>query len=166
MRGSIVVVAIVLGSAAACQTNEGADSEAPTVTVADTTGGHEAHNQMRDAWVAAAERDDAAAVASFYADDAILIMPNAPVASGRAAIQEMLVPYFGAASNLKVTEHSFVQSGNTAYVTGEFSESVTTPDKKTATNSGRYMIVSQRQPDGKWLIVRHAGIPLAPTTNQ
>jgi uncharacterized protein (TIGR02246 family) len=163
MRALPVVTAMMVTVAVACQqpgtAEEGAGAPDDAAASTDLRA---AHDQLRDEWVAAANRDDVAAVAGMYAEDAVFILPDGRALSGRAAIQEALPDYFAMASGLVVTEQTFAQSGDVIYVTGEFNETLTMPDKKTASNRGRYLVVTQKTPDGRLQIVRHAGVPVQP----
>ena len=154
-------VAVLLVSVLACQQTDTAQKS----SVSETTDLRATQTQLKDDWVAAANRDDATTVAGMYAEDAVFILPDGSVLNGRPAIQQALTGYFANASNLSVNDQSFDQSGDVVYVTGDFSEDVATPDKKTVKNNGRYIVVSKRQPDGKLLIVRHMGVAVAPPAN-
>jgi uncharacterized protein (TIGR02246 family) len=114
--------------------------------------------QMRDAWIAAANRDEASTVAALYTDDAIFMGVDGNLV-GRAAIETSLAESFKAGSDLTVSESSSEVVGDVVYSTGEWSQKVTTPDGKTADLSGSYLVISRLQADGSWKIVRHVSIP-------
>lgn len=117
-----------------------------------------ANDQLRDAWVAAAERDDAAAVAALYAEDAILIGSDGTTHIGRAAIQAALNESFPLVSGLSVTQMSSDGDADVRYSTGEYAQTATTADGRTMPVSGTYLVVTHRQMDGSWKIVRHSSV--------
>jgi uncharacterized protein (TIGR02246 family) len=141
---------------AACQPaaeNETAEPAAAAAT--DPAAANAAVGQLRDAWVAAAERDDAAAIAALYTDDAIFITSDGAVQQGRAAIQSSLSASLPATSELKVTEASAATSGDVRYETGTYTQKFQTPGGTVTDLSGTYLVVAQKQGDGSWKIVRH-----------
>jgi uncharacterized protein (TIGR02246 family) len=142
--------------AAACQPAEQTDTSA-TAEKASTDATAEVR-ALRDQWVAAAERDDAAAVAGMYTDDAIFIGVEGNV-MGRTAIEQTLAESFKTNSGLTVSDGSVEAVGDVVYSTGDWSQKATTPDGKTTDISGRYLVISRRQADGTWKIVRHVSMP-------
>ncbi len=110
---------------------------------------------LRNAWVDAAGRDDAAAVANLYAEHAIFVGTETAVANGRAAIQAALAQSFPVTSLTKVESRDLVVNGALAYDYGEFTQQVTPPNAPATTVNGHYLVVLRRQDDGSWKIVRH-----------
>jgi uncharacterized protein (TIGR02246 family) len=90
-----------------------------------------------------------------YVDDAVMVGTGAPAARGRQAIQEALTQDFPTSRNLRVESRDLTVSGDLAYDYGEFSVQVTPPGQAERTESGHYLVVLKRQPDGNWKIVRH-----------
>jgi uncharacterized protein (TIGR02246 family) len=104
-------------------------------------------------WAAAAEAKDAARFVSFYTDDAVVMLANAPDISGMAAIREgigamMQDPVF--ALSFEPDHVVVARSGDLAYETGPYSMTMTGPDQKPATERGRYVAVWRKQADGTW----------------
>lgn len=127
----------------------------------DTAADRQNIEQMREQWVAAAERDDAAAVAAFYGDDAVVTSPDsATAAEGRQAIQDLWSKNFPMATGLQVRSTETEVSGDLAYDYGEFSQRVTPPKGKATDVQGRYIVVFKRQSDGAWKIDKHLSFPL------
>jgi uncharacterized protein (TIGR02246 family) len=121
--------------------------------------------QLRNDWIAAAERDDAATIAPMYVDDAVMVGTGTPPASGREAIQEALAQGFPQSRNLRVTSRDLTVSGDVAYDYGEFSEEFTPPGGRSETRTGHYVVILKRQSDGNWKIVRHVStMPSIPAT--
>jgi uncharacterized protein (TIGR02246 family) len=112
-------------------------------------------------WSAAAQAKDPEKFASFYADDAVLLLEGAPDPSGKAAIHEAAVgmmkdPNFA----LSFESDSVVaaRSGDLAYETGSYSLTMSDAKKKPATTKGHYLVVWQKQADGSWKALRDAPV--------
>lgn len=105
-------------------------------------------------WAQAAARRDTAAFLGFYADDATLVMPNAPPAIGRAAIRSRTLELF-ALPNLSLsfepTSISVARSGDLAYDLGSYRSSFDGPQGRVE-DAGRYTTV-WRKIDGRWRAV-------------
>ena len=107
----------------------------------------EAGNQ---AFIAAVLRGDASAVANRYTEDAQVIPPGAPVATGRAAIKEFWQSSIAAGLKDLTLETTEVESaGNLAYETGV----VRLVSNEGTTTAARYVVVWKRI-DEKWLLHR------------
>lgn len=111
--------------------------------------------KVRDAWVAAAEKKDAAAVAALYADDAVVVGTDMPATSGRSAIQAAFAKAFPMTTDLKVHSEMTDASGDLGYDYGTYSEHVSPPKGKAMDVGGTFLVTLRRQTDGSWKIVRH-----------
>jgi uncharacterized protein (TIGR02246 family) len=95
---------------------------------------------------------DWAAYAALFTEDAVFMPPNVPVVEGRVAIQAFLEPF----SSFTQAELTIVQidgRGNLAFVRGQYSETFMvegTPEP--IHDTGKYVEIWRKQPDGKWLI--------------
>jgi len=108
-------------------------------------------------WQQAFAAKDGEAIAGFYADDAEIADPGAPVAASdterRKSIQALLTdPNFklSFASNRELA----AKSGDLAYSRGHYS--ITTTDRATnkpVSGNGYYLTVWRRQADGSWKAV-------------
>lgn len=110
-------------------------------------------------WQPAFEAGDADAVAQCYAPDAVMWLPGAPMAKGRAAIRSGYAGFF-AASTIKsatLTELGRSTHGGATASWGRFKVVVVSKkDGKEATEVGRYTDVSRRI-GGRWqYLVDHA----------
>lgn len=148
MRGALVSL-FALASLVACEPR---DTDVPTT---DANAAQTQIEEVRDSWIASAERDDAASVASLYTDDAVLVGADGRPAEGRQAIQRSLAEAFPAASGLRVTSREMRVSGDLAYDYGEFSQQVTPPGGQPMQVTGAYLVVLRRQDDGTWRITKH-----------
>ena len=108
---------------------------------------------IENAWAAASNARDVAAIVAFYADDAISMNSNKPMSVGKAAIQKDIE-----AEMAKRKENSTVAfetmdlygDENRVTETGK----ITVKDSTgTLTYSGKYMAVWEKR-DGKWLTIR------------
>ena len=119
-------------------------------------------------WEAAGQAKDASKFASFYAEQATVMMEDAPDVSGSPAqIQEVMGgmmkdPNF--ALSFAPTQVTVARSGDLAYDTGTYTLTLTGPDKKPALESGHYVTVWQKNAEGVWKVVIDAPIsdPPAP----
>lgn len=101
-------------------------------------------------WDKAYKQGDAAGVAAFYAEDAILMPPNQPMVRGRKAIQEffqVMIDTVGGTRTSQVVE--FGVEGDLAYQVATLSIT----DTKTPFQ-GRFLEIFRPQPDGSWKIQR------------
>lgn len=109
------------------------------------------------AWVSDFATKDADKAASYYADDAVLLMPNSPIITGKdnikAAWRTVLAdPNF--ALTFQSTRADAAKSGDLVYTVGTYSMTMSSPkDKKPITDHGKYMTVFKKQPDGSWKAV-------------
>ena len=94
---------------------------------------------------------------SYYADDASVLMPDAPVASGKDAIRAAIKPIFDDPNDAITFQGSRVEvakSGDLAYTQGAYTATVTDPKwKKPVTDKGKYVTVYKKQADGAWKAV-------------
>jgi len=114
-------------------------------------------------WAAAAQAKDAAKFASFYTDDAMVLLEAAPDVSGKGPIQETLTammqdPAFALSFETKTIE--VARSGDLAYEVGSFTMTGTDPrTKKPMTTRGQGVTVWKKQADGSWKA--HLDVPVS-----
>ena len=116
-------------------------------------------------WVKAYNGGDAKAVATLYAEDAQLLPPGAPGASGRAAILTFITKDIAdskaAGAVFVVNPQTDVGvSGNMGWESGTYKVTV----KGAVVETGKFLSVSRKK-DGKWLYIRdtwNADAPPAP----
>jgi len=109
--------------------------------------------KLDERWSAAAAKNDLEATLSFYADDAVVLPGNAPIAADKKAIREvwagMLGP--GTAVSWKVTKVEVAKSGELGYLYGTYD--LTMKDPKGGPpeqDKGKLVEIWRKQPDGKW----------------
>lgn len=159
MRKTLIVLAAIAAAGCAKSGTPAADTTAgnpgammPAASIADAKA---EIWKVRDAWVAAAEKKDAAAVAALYSDDAVVVGTDMPATSGRPAIRAAFAKAFPMTTDLKVNSQMTDVSGDLAYDYGTYSEHVSPPKGKPMDVSGTFLVTLRRQSDGSWKIVRH-----------
>ena len=103
----------------------------------------------------AIDAKDAAAIAAFYTDDAILMPTAEPVVKGKAAITEewkhiLAIPAFQNES--KLTGVEVAQAGDLAYTYGSYRSRLMGEDGKLTMEPGKWLTIWKKQPDGGWRI--------------
>lgn len=111
--------------------------------------GEAAIRQRDDAWLKALGRRQLDATVSYYADGAVLLAPNAPIARTKDEIRQTWsqvfasipagVPFTGGTTQVEVAN-----SGDLGYATGFYTIDNPPIDK------GKYLEVWKKQPDGSW----------------
>ncbi len=124
---------------------------APIAMAADDSATIKANTE---AWFKAFNAGNADAVAASYADDAVVMAPGSPPASGKAAIKQLVAKEIAGAKSGGVTLaqgklNDVGIKGNMAWHSGTYS----VMKGSTAVDTGSYMEVLQKK-GGKWLIVR------------
>jgi uncharacterized protein (TIGR02246 family) len=109
------------------------------------------------AWMKDIGSKDPEKWASYYADDASVLLVNAPPITGRDNIRAALKPLL-ADPNFALTFSSskidVARSGELAFTQGAYSMTMTDPKtKQPATERGKYLSVFRKQADGKWKAV-------------
>jgi uncharacterized protein (TIGR02246 family) len=129
-----------------------------TRTVPDTRDADiKAVKGVEAAWVEDIATKDVDKFASYYSDDASVLMPNAPIISGKdnikAALKPMLAdPNF--ALTFQSTRADASKGGDFVYTVGTYSMTMSNPtDKKPVTDKGKYLTVFKKAADGSWKAV-------------
>lgn len=141
MRKAGIFLAILALAASGCAQPIDEEAEAAAIRRAE------------DEYVNAARAKDLERTLFYYADDASVFPPNAPVVTGKAAIQaaysEWLAdPAF--ALSVQPTKVEVSRMGDLAYLVGTYEFTVSDPDGKPLTDRGKYVDVWKKQPDGTW----------------
>ncbi|MGH7563132.1 MAG: YybH family protein [Gemmatimonadota bacterium] len=152
--GSMTLLAVV-GLLAACQTEPaertGATEEAAATDAATVRSEIEAIN---DRFEQALIAHDAAAIGTFYTDDAVALPAGAPRTEGRAAIESMFAGWFAQVPapevfTLTTDEVVLAESGEIAYEIGTYQSSGTAPSGETYDETGKYLVVWENV-NGEW----------------
>jgi uncharacterized protein (TIGR02246 family) len=108
---------------------------------------------LESQWSKAAGTKDVEKTVSFYADDAMVLPPNAPAATTKDAIRQLWAGLFaipGAALSWRTTKVEIGRSGDMAYATGTYEFTMNDPSGKPTTDHGKYVTLWEKQADGKW----------------
>ena len=143
-----------------------------TPSAADTAKAHDAAVQaLKDteaAWVNDIRSRDVEKWVSYYTDDASLLMVNAPVATGKDAIRNLLGPLMSDpafALQFSASRVEVAASNDLGFTQGTYSMTMTDPKtKKPMTEKGKYLTVFRRQPDGSWKSVEDTALADGPAT--
>ena len=109
---------------------------------------------VTDRWLAAMRKGDTAGVATTYTEDATLFPPNAPVVHGRAGIAHFL-GQFPKITSFDISLNEVDGHGNLAYTRGTYEVKLVPPGAKSPIkDTGKFMEVRRKEPDGSWLVLR------------
>ena len=104
-------------------------------------------------WSATAAKNDVDGTVAFYADDAVLLPPNAPMASDRKSIRDAWAGMLGpsTAVSWKVSKAEVAKSGDLGYIYGTYSVMIGNSTGGPATRDhGKLVEIWRKQSDGKW----------------
>lgn len=128
---------------------------AGTASAADTKI-EQALRDLDAQWSAAAGAKDLDKTVSYYAESAIVMPPNAANATTKDAIRsawkEMLARP-GAGISWKATKVEVAKSGDLAYVSGTYEDTMTDASGKPVKDRGKYVEIFKKQADGTWKVV-------------
>ena len=97
----------------------------------------------------AMERGDAASVAALYAEDAVVLPPDAPMVSGRSAIEEFWRGMMGAgARGVNLETLRLAGSGDVLHEVGRATITIQPEGGETDTLVVKYVVVWERDPAG------------------
>ena len=122
---------------------------------------------IREAWVQDLRTKKLEPILKFYAPDAAFLQPTGERITGSAALRTLfqnIMATFN--SDLTLRSKNLEVSGDLAYDSGDFEESLTNIATGAKINcKGSYVIIYKRGANGAWQIVQHVwtGIPPAGT---
>lgn len=111
---------------------------------------------MDDEWSRSVATRDVEKVIFYYADDAVVMPPNIPTLSGKEAIRTLWKsmlesPLFS--GGWKATKVEVAQSGDLAYLSGNYEFKEQDSAGNPITDKGKYLVVWKKQADGNWKCV-------------
>jgi ketosteroid isomerase-like protein len=120
--------------------------------------------KMREDWVQDLRTKQLEPILKFYAPDAVFLQPTGERITGAAALRTLFQTIMATFnSGLTLHSQSLETSGNLAYDSGDFQETLTTiATGAQITAKGSYIIIYRREPDGPWQIVQHAWMGTPP----
>jgi ketosteroid isomerase-like protein len=141
---------------------------APTAAVDSRAADTSAIQALDEQWSATAARNDLDGTVAFYADDAVLLAPNMPIATDRKSIRESWSGLLGPNTNLswKVSKIETAKSGELGYLYGTYSLSIQDPKGGPPVRDiGKLVEIWKKQADGKWKCIvdtYNSDLPAAP----
>lgn len=138
-------ILLLLAFSFACQNQAG-----------DKRGDEAALKSLDDEWSKIVGSRDVEKMTSYYADDAIVMLPNIPTLTGKDAIRNLWKsmlesPTFS--GGWKATKVEVAQSGDLAYISGDYEFTEQDDGGKPITDKGKYVAVWRKQADGTWRCV-------------
>jgi uncharacterized protein (TIGR02246 family) len=148
---------------AACATKDPVDTrESDAKTIRDTEA----------AMMKAAQAKDLDAFVAFYADDASVLTPNAPIFTGKQPIKDGLKPMLSDPQfslTFMPTRVEVAKSGDLAFTQGPYKMTFSDVRGNRFEDEGKYLTVWRKLPDGSWKAVEdtmNSDLPLPPPANQ
>lgn len=125
-------------------------------TAADTRAADESAIRNLDAqWSKTAAANDLEGAVSYYSDDASMLPPNAPIATGKPAIRAVWATLLNpdVAVTWQVSKVEVARSGDLAYLVGVYQVTPKDPRSKMAADHGKLVEVWKKRADGSWKTV-------------
>jgi ketosteroid isomerase-like protein len=107
-------------------------------------------------WSQAAGAKDVDKTVSYYSDDAIVMPPNSPQATGKESIHALWKGMLGApgfSGGWKPLKVDVARSSDLGYVSGSYEFTENDANGKPMTDKGKYVEVWKKQADGGWKCV-------------
>jgi len=146
MTKSLLLVSVTALLLTACQAGDRPASNTAEVNgtaAVDAGADEQAIRGQVDRWLQLVKAKDAASIAELYAEDGVVMPPNAPIGKGRAAIQQTWASMMGTPGfSLTFTPEQIVlsSSGDMALDRGTYQLTVA-PSGKTQNDTGKYVVV-------------------------
>jgi uncharacterized protein (TIGR02246 family) len=137
----------------ACAQRPAEQSQAGGNDQAQAASDEQAIRETNTRWLDLIVKKDAVGVAALYAENGAFMAPNAPIATGRAAIQaawQGMMDMPGVALTFEPDEIVVSSSGDMAYDRGTY-KFTADGESGPMTDEGKYVVV-WRKVDGKWLV--------------
>jgi uncharacterized protein (TIGR02246 family) len=143
--------ALVVGSACAPQAEpgDGDTARARSGAGGDTVAARAALDSLRARFLAAYNRDDAAAIAALYSEDALVVIDGDTI-RGRSATETGWRETLPVSSGMTLRPLAQRASGDLAVEMTAFRHVLTVPGRPPVIDSGVVMGVARRQADGSW----------------
>ena len=106
--------------------------------------------QAADAYVAAWNSDDLAALTAFFIEDATAQIGDQAYTGREALVTNWLQPRQAISSDLASNQTSAERSGDDWRLAGTFTVTVTEPGAEPVSTGGRYVNTWTRTPEGEW----------------
>jgi ketosteroid isomerase-like protein len=150
LRAILVSSLVIIGLALACQ-------QPPPPSPPDTRAADERAIREADAaCLKAVTAQDVEAFVSFFAEDASVLPPNAPMVTGKESVRKWaseVVANPGFVASWQTTKVEVSRAGDLAYSTDTYQLTANNPKGKPVTDRGKEVIVWKKQPGDKWKTV-------------
>jgi uncharacterized protein (TIGR02246 family) len=110
---------------------------------------------LESEWVEAVKSNDVARFVSYYADDASVFAPNAPIATGQAAIRklyESLMRAPGFSLTFKSDKVVITNAADMAHTQGAYRLTMNDAQGRPQVEIGKFVVVWRKQADGAWKV--------------
>jgi ketosteroid isomerase-like protein len=141
---------------------------AAAVSLAGDSKAEQALRDADDAWSKTATSKDLDKTVAYYSNDAIVLPPNAPIATTKDAIKKLwgdLLASSGLIISWKATKVEVAKSGDFGFVSGTYEFTMNDASGKPTTDKGKYVEVWEKKADGKWKCgtdIWNSDLPTAP----
>lgn len=109
--------------------------------------------RLDEEWSATAARNDVTGTVAFYANDAVLLPPNAPIAADQKSIRQSWAALLGpnTAVSWKVSKAEVAKSGELGYLYGTYELSIKDPKGGAPVHdTGKLVEIWKMQTGGEW----------------
>jgi ketosteroid isomerase-like protein len=129
----------------------------PSATASPQTSTLVTLAKIREAWVQDLRTKQLEPILKFYTQDAVFFQPTGERITGSAALRTLFQTIMATFdSDLTLHSQNLETSGDLAYDSGDFQETLTTIASGAKTSAkGSYVIIFKRQASGGWQIVQH-----------
>lgn len=136
----------------------------PTITATPQASTIVTLARIREGWVQDLRNKQLEPILKFYAADAVFLQPTGKRITGTTALRTLFQTIMATFnSDLTLNSQNFETSGDLAYDSGDFEETLTTiATGAKITTKGSYIIIFKRQPNGSWQIVQHVWTGTSP----
>jgi ketosteroid isomerase-like protein len=106
------------------------------------------------AWLKVYSAKDLEKSVAFCDEQGSMMAPNAPIATGKAAIKKLISSDFASGDLVWHADKAGVaQSGDLGYTSGTYKFSFKDPSGRPAVDNGKYLTVWKKQADGSWKVL-------------
>jgi uncharacterized protein (TIGR02246 family) len=116
-------------------------------------------------WIEAFNAGDAAGVARFYTENGRVLPPNNDVVQGRSAIDGFVKEFLQMKPTMSFSLFTVHESPDMCASVGRYDMELQPPGAGTQKDSGKFIEIWTRQPDGSWLIeddIFNSNLPAPP----
>jgi uncharacterized protein (TIGR02246 family) len=148
------VAAVAAGVMSGCSGGPASSGAAGPAMAVDTRAADEEAIRAADlGWSKAAGAKDLAGALSYYAENATVMAPGAPIATGKEAVQKEFAALMGDpnfALSFAPTKVVVARAGDLAYEIGDYQLTLSGKKNKPETVKAKYVVVWTKQGDGSW----------------